>query len=172
MKPPSDMCQFCLSNGESEEQCRSHQLRTNSGLVSCPILRAFVCPHCKASGDFAHTQSYCPLIKDGKFKIYGASLTQLKKKKNSAGKTGRIGRLPLPRSFPVFPLPRRSPVSPLPRGSPVSPPAPRPVQLQLQPSTALSSKSPPGNLMYNMTPQPASYQLSLYRHYQYLCYYR
>ena len=154
MKPPSDMCQFCLSNGESEEQCRSHQLRTDSGLVSCPILRAFVCPHCKASGDFAHTQSYCPLVKDGKFKIYGASLTQLKKKKNSAGKTGRIGRLPLPRSFPV------------------SPPAPRPVQLQLQPSTALSSKSPPGNLMYDMTVQPASYQLSLYRHYQYLCYYR
>ena len=51
-----------MSNGEPEKQYRSHKLRTANGLVSCPVLRTFVCPYCKATGDYAHTQSYCPLV--------------------------------------------------------------------------------------------------------------
>ena len=47
---------FCYSNGEAESQYRSHQLKNSSGLVTCPVLRSFVCPICKATGDFAHTQ--------------------------------------------------------------------------------------------------------------------
>jgi len=78
------VCNFCLSNGESEAQYRSHKLKNKSGLVTCPVLRSFTCYICKATGDFAHTQRYCPLNKDGKFNT-GASLTDLKKKKNAAG---------------------------------------------------------------------------------------
>ena len=48
---PSEMCQFCLSNGENLEQCRSHQLKSASGLVSCPILRAFTCPSVRLFSD-------------------------------------------------------------------------------------------------------------------------
>ena len=60
-------CQFCLNYGESEGQSRSHRLRTVNGLVSCPILRNYVCPHCQATGDFAHTVKYCPNNKDGRY---------------------------------------------------------------------------------------------------------
>jgi len=79
-----DVCKFCLSNGESEAQYRSHLLKNKSGLITCPVLRVHVCPICGAMGDFAHTQRYCPLNKDGHFNS-GASLVELKKKKNAAG---------------------------------------------------------------------------------------
>ena len=56
MKPmmtlPDPMCQFCYSNGENLEQCRSHQLKTSTGLVSCPILRAFTCPSVRLFTDY------------------------------------------------------------------------------------------------------------------------
>ena len=55
-------CQFCFSSGKSVEQCLSHRLRAPNGLVSCPVLRSVVCPICSATGDYAHTQSYCPLV--------------------------------------------------------------------------------------------------------------
>jgi len=48
------------------------------------VLRSFVCPICKATGDFAHTQRYCPRNKNGHYNI-GASLTDLKRRKNAAG---------------------------------------------------------------------------------------
>jgi len=79
-----DFCKFCYSNGESEFQYRSHLLKNNSGLVTCPVLRSFTCSICKATGDFAHTQRYCPLNKDGRYNN-DVSLTDLKKKKNAAG---------------------------------------------------------------------------------------
>jgi len=84
MNPVFDTCKFCYSNGEAEAQYRSHALKNSSGLVTCPVLRSFVCPICQATGGFAHTQRYCPLNIDGKFNS-GASLTELKKKKNAAG---------------------------------------------------------------------------------------
>ena len=67
-------CQFCRANGAPVSQVVTHRLRAANGLVSCPILRTYVCPHCKATGDFAHTQSYCPLLaldtsKQGKKKV-------------------------------------------------------------------------------------------------------
>jgi len=84
MDPTFDICKFCYSNGEAETQYRSHRLKNSSGLVTCPVLGSFICPICKATGDFAHTQRYCPLNMDGQFNS-GASLTELKKKKNAAG---------------------------------------------------------------------------------------
>ena len=44
MTRPEEVCQFCYTNGESLEQCRSHQLKDPTGLIICPVLRAFVCP--------------------------------------------------------------------------------------------------------------------------------
>jgi len=80
----SNICKFCYSNGEAECQYRNHLLKNSSGLVTCPVLRSFICPICKATGDFAHTQRYCPRNKDGHYNT-GASLTELKRRKNAAG---------------------------------------------------------------------------------------
>ncbi|KAL4237141.1 Nanos 2 [Mactra antiquata] len=53
-------CNFCRRNGEPLHIIQSHNLR-ESGRVMCPILRRYVCPLCGATGDQAHTISYCPL---------------------------------------------------------------------------------------------------------------
>lgn len=54
------MCKFCKENGEPIEQYTSHRLRDNEGLVTCPVLRSYNCELCGATGDNAHTRSYCP----------------------------------------------------------------------------------------------------------------
>ena len=76
------LCQFCYNNGEAIEKCQSHQLRTEAGLISCPVLRAFVCPRCKATGDHAHTLSHCPFNAPDNS---GLAVASLKRRKNSAG---------------------------------------------------------------------------------------
>ncbi|UXI14567.1 mitochondrial uncoupling protein 4 [Sarcoptes scabiei] len=53
-------CGFCKNNGEPEEVYRSHFKMVN-GKVNCPILRQYRCTICDATGDYAHTRSYCPL---------------------------------------------------------------------------------------------------------------
>lgn len=55
-----NVCVFCRNNGESEEVFSSHQLKGADGKTTCPILRAYTCPICKASGDESHTIKYCP----------------------------------------------------------------------------------------------------------------
>lgn len=55
-----NVCVFCRNNGESEEVFSSHQLKGPDGKTTCPILRAYTCPICKASGDESHTIKYCP----------------------------------------------------------------------------------------------------------------
>jgi len=77
-------CKFCLSNGEAEALFRSHVLKDERGLVVCPILSSHVCGICGATGGYAHTIRYCPLNKDGKLN-HGASLAELKRRKNAAG---------------------------------------------------------------------------------------
>ena len=54
-------CGFCRGNGECAEVYSSHQLRSPGGQVTCPWLREHVCETCGATGDQAHTRSYCPL---------------------------------------------------------------------------------------------------------------
>ena len=55
------VCVFCRNNGELEAVYSSHVLKDAEGRTSCPILRAYTCPICKANGDNSHTIKYCPL---------------------------------------------------------------------------------------------------------------
>lgn len=56
------LCRFCQTNGEDKARYTSHNLRTDDGKVSCPVLREYCCPICKnKGGDYAHTVKYCPL---------------------------------------------------------------------------------------------------------------
>lgn len=55
------VCVFCRNNGEIESVYTNHVLKDPEGRTSCPILRAYTCPICKANGDNSHTIKYCPL---------------------------------------------------------------------------------------------------------------
>ncbi|KAG7172593.1 Nanos 2-like [Homarus americanus] len=54
------LCSFCKKNDEEIEVYCSHSLRDTTGLLTCPVLRCYVCPKCGATGDNAHTLTYCP----------------------------------------------------------------------------------------------------------------
>ncbi|CAM9490065.1 unnamed protein product [Lampetra planeri] len=57
-------CAFCYSNGASVRTCSSHALKDADGRVQCPVMRAYSCPLCGASGDWAHTISHCPTARE------------------------------------------------------------------------------------------------------------
>ena len=68
-------CTFCLKNGERTEMVKSHNLRKpDSNLVECPILRAYTCETCHATGDYAHTRSYCPKLRMLEGKVCSATI--------------------------------------------------------------------------------------------------
>lgn len=56
----ANVCVFCRNNGESKKVYSSHVLKDAEGNTTCPILRAYTCPLCKASGNESHTIKYCP----------------------------------------------------------------------------------------------------------------
>eukprot|EP00092_Neocalanus_flemingeri_P026500 GFUD01028722.1.p1 GENE.GFUD01028722.1~~GFUD01028722.1.p1 ORF type:complete len:265 (+),score=61.25 GFUD01028722.1:247-1041(+) len=168
-----DDCKFCHSNGESVAQYRSHQLKNASGLVTCPVLRSFICPFCKATGDFAHTQRYCPQNKDGKFNS-GVSLTDLKKKNNAAGNYPSFRRMtwPLQSSYPG------KSQTPSPVVKVDSFPSSYDYKMMNNPFTYHAMTDPLPSCYRSPSPptmvpsQPPSAQLALYRHYQYIQYYQ
>ena len=80
-------CGFCKKNGEVPEIYTSHKLN-HQGKVVCPYLRELVCEICGATGDVAHTKTYCPNNNSGQ-----VALTTLLKatKHQSDGKLRRKG---------------------------------------------------------------------------------
>jgi len=169
-----DVCKFCYSNGEAESQYRSHQLKNSSGLVTCPVLRSFVCPICKATGDFAHTQRYCPRNKNGHYNT-GASLTDLKRRKNAAGNfpTSKKSVWPIPsqsmvRGFYTGTMKTvKSPKFPTGKGESVPRTNTHPMTMTDPLPSCYRPPSPPVIL----ASQPPCTQLTMYRHYQYIKYY-
>ena len=191
-----NICSFCYSNGESEYQCRSHVLKNEAGLVTCPVLWSYTCPHCHATGDMAHTQSYCPLNKDGRLSSSkGASLVELKKKKNAAGNLPTVKRFNF--SDPDYVrasyntrstslkgtmsggveknkmkvmVGAKSSVSSASMNYMFTEPLPSNHRVVTEPlPSVLRPKTPPPALQHQ---EPESAQLTMYRHYQYLQYYR
>lgn len=61
----ANVCVFCRNNGETKKVYSSHVLKDADGNTTCPILRAYTCPLCKASGNDSHTIKYCPRNKNG-----------------------------------------------------------------------------------------------------------
>merc|ERR1712142_1099655 len=166
----NDVCKFCYSNGEAESQYRTHKLKNSSGLVTCPVLRSFTCPICKATGDFAHTQRYCPRNKDGQYNS-GASLSELKRRKNAAG------TFPSSKKKMTCPVPSailRGPVQGSIKVDFASSPTSSKDMLNVSspyPMTdPLPSSCRPPSPVY-LASQPPTTQLTMYRHRQYINYY-
>lgn len=63
-RPKIRPCKFCLKNGERPYVYNSHQVKDDNGVVTCPVLRKYVCAICGATGGSAHTRKYCPLNND------------------------------------------------------------------------------------------------------------
>lgn len=190
-----NLCSFCFSNGESDMVFRNHVLKDSYGRITCPVLRNYKCPHCGITGDYAHTQSYCPLNRDGKMgSRRGASLVELKKKKNAAGNLPNVKKFNafdphfIKNSYKLRPgapkfVPRSKMMSAdaaAALAKAVSTPDDVLYQADTDPllstirvteplPSSLRPKTPPPALQFG---QPESAQLSMYRHYQYLQFYR
>merc|ERR1711988_793475 len=109
--------------------------------------------------------------RDGKFNSHGASLADLKRKKNAAGRTIKskwpqtsypTGSLPSPEPF-------QPPVTNRVTAEAVKSSPGRVTRPLLQDDTLHLDQRPPEPIL---SWQPPSFQLTLYRHYQYLQFYR
>ena len=80
-------CAFCRNNGEPAQIYRDHKLR-EGGVVTCPYLREIVCELCGATGDQAHTRTYCPMNNQQRLSI---PMLLKKTKHTSAGKLRKMG---------------------------------------------------------------------------------
>ncbi|XP_054767543.1 uncharacterized protein LOC129274819 [Lytechinus pictus] len=87
-RPPS-WCVFCKNNGESEMVYASHKLKSEDGITTCPILRAYTCPLCGTNGDRAHTIKYCPVNKAKEDVVGPGTIGQTSQYRTPRTSTGR-----------------------------------------------------------------------------------
>lgn len=78
------ICSFCKSNGESASVYTSHVLRNNNNEIECPVLMAYVCPKCGATGKMAHTIKYCPSLSESE-RVALPTIKTLKEGRSSSG---------------------------------------------------------------------------------------
>ena len=58
----------------------SHLSQDWRGFIVCPVLRAYTCPKCGSTGDYAHTESHCPLSAN-----QPSIMTSLRTRRSSCG---------------------------------------------------------------------------------------
>jgi len=86
---PGRECKFCKNNGESPDSYRSHVLRNpGTGQLICPVLREHKCEVCGATGDDAHTKSYCPQAKREQKKSLPTLLKETKRQSDGSIRRG------------------------------------------------------------------------------------
>jgi len=86
---PGRECKFCKNNGESPDSYRSHVLRNpGTGQLICPVLRDHRCEVCGATGDDAHTKSYCPEAKKEQKKSLPTMLKETKRQSDGTLRRG------------------------------------------------------------------------------------
>ncbi|GBP75334.1 Nanos homolog 1 [Eumeta japonica] len=83
------ICSFCRKNGENPRVYMTHLVKKKINgkyVVTCPILRTYVCSVCNASGDNAHTITYCPLLKNAGISVKPTTISLKNSKIKSDGK--------------------------------------------------------------------------------------
>lgn len=78
-------CNYCRKMQQPASLYQTHRTRDGNGLVVCPVLRLVQCALCGASGDFAHTSTYCP------YNPSGGLLARRPPAHTSATRTGTTG---------------------------------------------------------------------------------
>ena len=86
------VCVFCRNNGEDASVYTTHTLMSTAGKVICPILFAYKCPICHATGDYAHTLKYCPMMPKG--------ISTSPSPPSSTSRAPNLARLPKTATFP------------------------------------------------------------------------
>ncbi|PSN46888.1 hypothetical protein C0J52_17568 [Blattella germanica] len=92
--PQQTGCTFCEKNGETDVMVKSHNLYNPlTKLVECPILRAYRCEICQATGDLAHTRSYCPRLRMVQGKVRSATVALKSTKRQANGSLRNVNKV-------------------------------------------------------------------------------
>lgn len=96
------LCVFCRKNGSTASFYCGHSLKTPGGRIICPVLRAYKCPFCSATGDNAHTMSYCEFNPNGRGKCFSRPHPEHGPVRNACGKLKRVHTPRQAQRYPSF----------------------------------------------------------------------